>query len=451
MTQPKTVANTALLTAVFLGSFMALLDVSVVSVALPAMQRALDAGFSDLQWIIDGYTVALTTVILSGGTLGDRYGRKRVYLSGLAVFTLASLACALAPTLGLLLAARVLQGVAASAVIPGAVALLAHAYPEPGERAKMMGLWGTVAGSALVLGPLAGGPLTDAFGWPSIFLINLPLGVVAVVTGLRGIRESRDPEHGALDLTGQILGALWIGLLTYAVIETGRLGLAPSVLVTGALGIGALVAFLVVELRVPHPMLPVRLFRRPRFSVAILASACLGFAAYPAVFLIALYLQQARGATASEAGVQMLPYVLMNVVAAFSAGRLSARFSAERVLPVGYGVAAVAAFGFLLLDAQSPYWLAAVVFAVAGIGVGLSMTPSNIVGLAGLPGTRGGIASATVNAARQTGTALGVAALGALVAQGATFAAGLHLAMGVAGVVLLAVAILAAVTLRTAE
>ncbi|HET6709242.1 MFS transporter [Amycolatopsis sp.] len=367
-----------------------------------------------------------------------------------AVFTIASIGCALAPTLEWLVAARVVQGFAASAVIPGAVALLAHAYPEPAARAKVMGLWGTVAGCALVLGPLVGGPLTDAFGWPAIFLVNLPLGVIAVLTGRRGITESRDPAHGALDLTGQVLGALWIGLLTFAVIEAGRLGASPAVLVTAALGLAALAAFVVVELRVAHPMLPVRLFARTRFSVAIFAAWSLGFAAYPAVLLIAVYLQQARGATATEAGVQMLPYVLANVVAAFAAGRLSARFGAHRLLPAGYLVAAVGSFAFLVHEADSPYWVVAVAFAIAGAGVGLSITPSNIVGLAGLPGHRSGIASATVNAARQTGTALGVAALGALLAAGSTLPAGLHLAMGVAGVVLLAVTVLTAVTLRRA-
>ncbi|WIV59935.1 DHA2 family efflux MFS transporter permease subunit [Amycolatopsis nalaikhensis] len=456
MTLTSSRTRAGLLAAVFLGSFMALLDVSVVSVALPTMQRTLGASFSGLQWIVDGYTVALTAVILTGGTLGDRYGRKRGYLTGLTVFTIASVGCALAPTLEWLVAARVVQGFAASAVIPGAVALLAHAYPEPGARAKVMGLWGTVAGCALVLGPLLGGPLTDAFGWPAIFLVNVPIGLVAVLTGRRGITESRDPAHGALDLTGQVLGALWIGLLTFAVIEAGRTGFDTLTVTTGVLGFAALAAFIVVELRVPHPMLPVRLFAGTRFSVAIFAAWSLGFAAYPAVFLIGVYLQQARGATATEAGVQMLPYVLANVVAAFAAGRLSARFGAHRLLPVSYFVASVGSFAFLVLEADSPYWVVAVAFAVAGAGVGLSITPSNIVGLAGLPGHRSGIASATVNAARQTGTALGVAALGALLARGSTLPAGLHLAMGVAGIVLLAVTVLTAATLggagrRTAD
>ncbi|HEY2060246.1 MAG TPA: MFS transporter [Amycolatopsis sp.] len=204
MTQTETVAKRpVLILALFLGSFMAMLDVSVVSVALPAIQRDLHTGFTDLQWIVDGYTVAIAAAILTGGTLGDRYGRKLVYLTGLAVFTLASVACGLAPTLGLLVAARVVQGAAGATVIPLSIALLAHAFPDPRERAKMMGWWGLVVGSALVLGPLAGGPLTDAFGWSAIFLVNAPLGVVAVLAGRRGITESADPAHGALDLTGR--------------------------------------------------------------------------------------------------------------------------------------------------------------------------------------------------------------------------------------------------------
>ena len=450
MTLTPSAARTGLLAAVFLGSFMALLDVSVVSVALPTIQRDLGTGFSGLQWIIDGYAVALSAVMLSGGTLGDRYGRKRVYLIGITVFTLASLGCALAPTLEWLVAARVLQGFAASTVIPGSIALIAHAFPEPRERAKTMGLWGTVAGTALVFGPLVGGPLTDAFGWPAIFLVNLPIGAVVLLAG-RWIGESRDPEHGALDLTGQLLGVLWIGALTFAVIEAGRTGFDALTLTTGALGVVALAAFVFVELRVPHPMLPIRLLGRPRFAAAIAGSAGLGFAAYPAVFLIGLYLQEARGATATEAGVQMLPYVLVNVVAAFSAGRLSARFGAQRVLPLGYLTAALGAFAFLPLDGSTPYWQAAAAFALAGAGVGLSVTPTNIVGLAGLPGTRTGTASATVNAARQTGTTLGVAVLGVLIARQATFTVGLHLAMGVAGVVLVAVTVLTAATLRRAD
>ncbi|MFC4083142.1 DHA2 family efflux MFS transporter permease subunit [Amycolatopsis samaneae] len=453
MTLTKTVTITgraALLTATFLGTFMALLDVSVVSVALPSIRRDLNTDFSALQWIVDGYTVALAAVILSGGTLGDRYGRKLVYLVGLTGFTLASLACGLAPNLGFLVAARIVQGVAASAVIPGALALLAHAFPEPKERARVMGLWGTVAGAAFVVGPLVGGPLTDGLGWQTIFLINIPIGVVAVFAGLRGITESADPEHGALDLAGQALSVLWVGALTYAVIEAGRVGLTSPVLAVGGIGLAALATFLVVELRAAHPMLPVRFFGRPRFAVAILASFALGFAAYPAAFLIGIYLQQVRGASATAAGVQMLPYVLGNLVAAFLAGRLSARFGADRVLPVGYLVTAVGLAGFLLLDATTPFWLVTVVFAVLSFGGGLSITPTNLVGLAGLPGNRSGIASATVNAARQTGTALGVAALGALVAQRADFSAGLHLAMGVAALVLLAVTVLTATTLRGA-
>ncbi|MER6760775.1 MULTISPECIES: MFS transporter [Amycolatopsis] len=444
MSQTKIVARSPLLAiAVFVGSFMALLDASVVSVALPTIQHELHAEFTDLQWIVDGYTVALSAVILTGGTLGDRYGRKRIYLGGLAVFTLASLVCGLAPTLELLIAARVAQGVAAAAVIPGGIALLAHAYPEPRERARMLGAWGAVAGGALVIGPLIGGPITDAFGWPAIFLVNLPIGVFAVFAGRRGLGESSDPAHGALDLPGQVLGALWIGAFTYAVIASNAV-----VAVLGALG---LAAFIVVELRAPHPMLPIRLFGELRFATSIFTSFVIGFACYPLPILIAVYLQQAWGSTASTTGVQMLPYVVANAVLAFFSGRLAARFTAERVLPIGLVITAAGSFAFLLVDTTSPYWLLSVPLALSGIGLGLSITPTNVVGLAGLPVQRTGTAAGTVNAARQVGMALGVAALGALLDRGSTLTTGLQTAMAVAGAALLAVTVLTATTLRSAR
>ncbi|MFD2468359.1 DHA2 family efflux MFS transporter permease subunit [Amycolatopsis silviterrae] len=443
MSQTKTVVRSPLLAvAVFVGSFMALLDASVVSVALPTIQRELHAEFTDLQWIVDGYTVALAAVILTGGILGDRYGRKRIYLGGLAVFTIASLACGLAPTLGLLIAARVVQGIAAAAVIPGGIALLAHAYPEPRERARMMGAWGCVAGCALVIGPLVGGPITDAFGWPAIFLINLPIGAFAVFASYRGLGESSDPAHGALDLPGQVLGALWIGSFTYAVIASDAV-----VAVVGALG---LAAFIVVELRAPHPMLPIRLFGKLRFATSILTSFVIGFACYPLPVLIAVYLQQAWGSTASTAGVQMLPYVITNAVLAFFSGQLSARFTAERVLPIGLVITTAGSFAFLLVDTAMPYWLLCVPLTLSGVGLGLSITPTNVVGLAGLPAQRTGTAAGTVNAARQVGMALGIAALGALLDHGSTLSTGLRTAMAVGGAALLAVTVLTAVTLRRA-
>ncbi|WP_281178412.1 MFS transporter [Amycolatopsis jejuensis] len=432
-----------LVTAVFLGSFMALLDTSVVSLALPTIQQDLQTDFTDLQWVVDSYTVALAAAILTGGTLGDRYGRKRIYLTGLTAFTLASLACGLAPTQGLLITARTAQGVAAATVIPGAIALLAHAYPDPRQRARMLGGWGAVTGSALVIGPLIGGPLTDTLGWPTIFLVNVPIGAFAIFAGHRGLTESSDPTHGALDLPGQLLAALWIGSFTYAVIAANP--------ITAAIGVLALAAFITVELRAQHPMLPIRLFTKPRFTTAILTSFAIGFAAYPLPILIAIYLQQARGVTASAAGVQVLPYVLCNAVLAFFSGRLAARFTADRVLPVGTLLAGLGGFAFLLLDATSPYWLLAVPFALSGVGLGLSITPTNLVGLSGLPAHRTGTASGTVNAARQTGTALGIAALGALLNHGTTLTTGLQTAMTVAGAALLVVTVLTATTLRKDE
>jgi MFS family permease len=196
VTQTTTVFNSrqvVMLAALFLGTVMALLDVSIVIVALPSLQADLHASLADLQWVVNGYLVAQAAVMLTGGALADRFGRKRVFLAGLAVFTLASLACGLAPGVVWLVAARVVQGAAASVVIPGAMSLIAQEFPEPGRRARVLGWWTSVAGLAFVLGPLVGGPLTETLGWQSVFFINLPLGVVAVVFGWRALTESAGP------------------------------------------------------------------------------------------------------------------------------------------------------------------------------------------------------------------------------------------------------------------
>ncbi|WP_158884406.1 MFS transporter [Amycolatopsis anabasis] len=456
MTQTETITNkrgsALLLTALFLGTFMALLDVSIVTIALPSLRDELRAPLSQLQWIIDGYTVALAALMLTGGALADRFGRKRVFLTGLTAFTLASLACALSGGAGWLIAARAVQGAAASVVTPGAMSLIAQSFPEPARRARVLGLWSTVASLAFVLGPLVGGPLTETFGWQSIFLLNLPLGLFAVLLGLRHLPESADPAHASLDPAGQVLGIAWIGALTYAVISAGHAGLTSAgTLAALAVAAGALAAFVVVELRQRHPMLPIRLLGRPEFGVVNVASFVLGFGTFGAFFLLSLYLQTARGASPSEAGLQFLPYVLANSATALITGRLVARFGPRPVLLAGYVLLSAAPLAMLVLTTTTPYPVVAALFVLTGAGICLAGVPTNALALHAVPRERSGTASATVNAARQTGSALGIAALGALLATGADFVDGLHRALLVAGIVTLAVTVLTALTLRPAR
>jgi DHA2 family methylenomycin A resistance protein-like MFS transporter len=423
--------------AVFLGTFMSLLDVSVVNVALPDMRVELGAGFSTIQWVVDSYTLCLSALILSGGALADRFGRKRLYLGGLAVFTAGSLVCAVAPTTSALIAGRVVQGIGAAAVAPGALSLLVQGFPERRQQARMIGLWGACVALAVVVGPLVGGVLTDVFGWPSIFLVNLPLGAVAIIAGARGIPESADPEHAGADPAGQVLAAGWLATLTYAVLEAGHRGW-DSPLILGSLAVSAvlLAVFVVVERRTARPMLPGTLFARPRFTVVTFSSFVLGFGAYGTFYLLSLFLQQVQHASAAATGVMFLPYSLGIAAGSVVGGRIGG----DRLMLVGYTMIGAGLLSLLTLQPGTAYLTTGVLFAVLGVGMGFAITTTNSAGVGAVGRERSGTASAVVNAARQTGTALGIAALGAVVNSHldggddpAAFTAGLHVSLAMAG------------------
>ncbi|MEU8975346.1 MFS transporter [Streptomyces monashensis] len=404
-----------LLTAVFLATFMALLDMSVVNVALPAMQSHLHARITDIQWVVDGYTLCLSAFMLTGGALGDRFGRKKVFLAGLALFTLSSVLCAVAPNTTTLVIGRLLQGTGASTVTPGALSLLAQGFPAEAKRARMIGLWGACSALAVVLGPLLGGALTDSVGWPAIFLINVPLGIIAITAGIKGIAESADPEHAATDPVGQILGIVWLAALTYAVNEAGRDGwTATQNLVLFAVAAVAFLVFVAVERRTPRAMLPVSLFSNQRFVVTNIASFMLGFGAYGTFYLLSLYLQQVQGTSAAMTGVKFLPYSATIAIGSTQAGKLTARFGPRGVMVAGYGLVSIGLLGLLTLTPTTGYGQVGVLFAVLGVGMGLGIAPTNAAAMAAVPRERSGAAASTVNATRQVGTALGIAVLGSL-------------------------------------
>ncbi|GAA1912480.1 hypothetical protein GCM10009753_50540 [Streptantibioticus ferralitis] len=294
------------------------------------------------------------------------------------MFTIGSAICAFAPGVGVLIAGRVVQGVAAATITPGALSLLAQAFPDPATRARVIGMWGTCSGLAVVLGPVLGGILVDRFGWASIFLVNLPLGVLTLVLGVRCIPESADPDHAALDPAGQVMGVIWLGALSYALVEGGHRGWgAASTLTTLAVAAVGLTVFLVLELRQSHPMLPVRLFGRAAFAVINAASFLLGFGAYAVYFLLSLYQQQVRANSPTMTGLEFLPLSVAIAVAATYAGRLTGRFGPRRPLLAGYGLVAVSLLAMLTLGPDTGYPLLALLFAVLGVGMGLAITPTN--------------------------------------------------------------------------
>jgi EmrB/QacA subfamily drug resistance transporter len=411
----------ALVAAVYLGSFIATLDVSIVNVALPTLQRALSTDLAGLQWVIDIYALCLSAFMLSAGPLGDRYGRKRAWLAGVIVFTIGSAMCAMAANLPTLLAGRAVQGVAGALLIPGALSLLAHAFPEPASRARVIGGWSSFTALSLILGPMLGGLLVDHAGWQSIFLINLPIGLLTVGLGLWGIQETSHPEHAALDPVGQVLSVLWLGALTYGLIAAGEHGWgsvqAASALVAAVIG---LALFLMVEARVARPLLPLGLFRDARFSVTNFASFVLGFSSYASLFFFSLFLQQVQGWSPSDTGWRLVPQFVATGVVASQFGRLARRFDVHTLMVAGYTLIGGSMLLLTLFSADAPYVLLALLFVFLGAGAGLAVPATSTAVMASVPAQRSGMASATMNALRQAGMLIGIALLGTLMSTRAT-------------------------------
>lgn len=399
--------------AVYLGTFMATLAISIVSVALPAIQAGLQTDIAGLQWIVGSYALCLSAFMLSAGPLGDRYGRKRVWLFGVVLFAAGSAVCAGAASLAMLVAGAALQGMAGALVVPGALSILTQAYPDPVRRAHVIGGWSSFSAVSLVLGPVLGGLLVDNIGWQSIFLINVPLGALTTGLGLFGIEESSDPEHAAFDPAGQVLSVIFLGTLTYALIAAGQAGwTATPIVVALAVAATTLMLFVGVELRTARPVLPVDLFRNPKFSSANFASFVLGFSGYSSLFFFSLFLQQAQGWSATQTGWRMGPVFVAMAVVSSLFGRLSARYGTRRMMLGGYVLIAVSMLAMASFSPTTPYVAVASLFAMLGIGLGLAIPSTSAAAMEAAPRERTGSASATMNALRQCGMTIAIALLG---------------------------------------
>ena len=399
--------------AVYLGTFMASLAISIVSVALPAIQADLGISLSGLQWVVGAYTLCLSAFMLSAGPLADRYGRKRTWLGGVAVFTFGSIICSLAPSLAILIAGCALQGVGGALVIPGALSILTQAFPDPVQRAHVIGGWSSFSAISLILGPMLGGVLVDHVGWPSIFLVNLPIGALTIGLGLWSVQESANPDHAALDPAGQALSVIFLGVLTYALISAGHEGwdAGPTLAALLAAAV-AFVLFIAVELRSSRPVLPVDLFWRGDFACTNFASFVLGFSGYSSLFLFSLFLQQAQGWSATQTGWRMAPvFLAMGIVSPFF-GRLSKRYGTGRLMTVGYILLGLSMLAMAAFTSVTPYSIIALCFALLGVSLGLTVPATGAAAMASAPRERTGAASATMNALRQGGMTIGIALLG---------------------------------------
>ncbi|HZR43081.1 MAG TPA: MFS transporter [Ktedonobacteraceae bacterium] len=401
-----------------LGTFMVLLDASIVNVALPTIQTDLHANLSDLQWTVDAYTLPFAALMLSAGTLGDRFGRKRLFLSGMVLFLLGSTFCGFAPTLGWLLFGRVVQGIGAGALSTGSLSVLASAFPDTHERARAIGIWAGISGMALAAGPLAGGLLIQIGSWPSIFFVNLPVGGVALALGWSALPESRNPHARRIDLPGQVLVTAALVCLIMALIESSSVGwTSPLILVLFIATIVLLAAFLLVEARASEPLLPLSLFANRIFSVALVAALLAGFVLMGTVFFIAQYFQSVQGYTALGSGLRTLPATMGMFLTAPIAGRLAARLGSRP--PIVLGALLTASMLFLMTRIEPDTNYASIWWNLGlwGIGFGLMLSPITSAGLSATPLTRAGLGSSMLNTSRQIGVTLGVAILGTFVVQ----------------------------------
>jgi EmrB/QacA subfamily drug resistance transporter len=395
-----------------LASGMAFLDGTAVQVALPAIGRELGSSLSGLQWTVTGYTLTLAALILLGGSLGDRYGRRRVFLIGVGWFAAASLLCGLAQTTGQLVAARALQGVGGALLTPGSLALIQSSF-RPGDRARAIGIWSSLAGIAGLIGPFLGGVLIDTVSWRLVFLINVPIAVLIVAVAGRHVPESRDPaHHGRFDYAGAVLGALALGGVTYALIEGGENMLRPDVVACAAIGVSAGIGFLVRESRAADPMLPPRLFRDRQFTGANLST----FAVYGALggsgLFLVLQLQTVLGYDATGAGAALLPSILLITLLSPQGGALASRIGPR--IPMTVGPLIVAAGTLLLagVDGGRPYVLEVLPGSILqGLGMALLIAPLTATVLAAAPDALAGIASGVNNAVARAAQLLAVAAL----------------------------------------
>lgn len=395
-----------------LGSGMAFLDGTVVNVALPDIGRDFDAGTSSLQWILNGYLLTLASLILLGGALGDRYGRRRVFVLGIWLFTLASLLCAIAPSVELLIAARLLQGVGGAFLTPGSLALIEASF-RPTDRARAIGAWSGLGGVATAIGPLLGGYLIEAVSWRAIFLLNLPLGAFVAWAAARHVPETSDPDaSGHVDLLGAALVALGLAGTTYALIEAPGQGPSAAVLATGIGGVLALLGFFAAERRSPNPMLPLEIFQSRQFS----AANAVTFVVYAALggifFLLVAFLQISLGYTPIEAGSATLPVTALMLLFSAQAGALAQRIGPRIPLTLG---PLVIALGLLWMTQIAPgdSYLAAVLppVVVFGLGLTLVVAPVTATVLAAADSRHSGIASGVNNAVARVAGLLAVAVL----------------------------------------
>jgi EmrB/QacA subfamily drug resistance transporter len=445
--------------AVAFGLFMIMLDNTVVNVALPAIQEDLGVGLSELEWIVTGYALTFAALMLTGGKLADLLGRRLIFVVGLAVFTASSLACGLAGSGDVLIAARIVQGAGAALMNPATLSIITATFP-PHQRGTAIGMWAGVSALALAIGPLVGGLLTQHASWHWIFFINVPIGLIAIAASFVLIDESRDTsEVQRLDLPGLLASAIGLFSLTYGLIEGNTYGWTSArIVIAFAVAVLALVTFILLERHQRTPMLDLSLFRNRTFAGANVVMLLVALAMFGVFFFVSLYMQNILGYSAVQAGAAFLPMTLLIVLIAPLAGRTSDRFGSRWLMGAGMTLLATQLFYFSRLGLHESYWTLLPAMLIGGVGMASVMTPSAAAAMSGVPVDKAGVGSAVLNSARQVGGSVGIALIGAIIAHEAggrrtpeAFVDGFSTALVVASLIALAGAVLAVLVVRAPQ
>jgi DHA2 family methylenomycin A resistance protein-like MFS transporter len=429
------------LAAMSLGYGVVQLDVTIVNTALNSIGSSLGGGVAELQWVVSAYTIAFAAFILTAGALGDRTGAKRVFMAGFAIFTAASLACALAPNAAILIAARSVQGLGAAILVPNSLALLSHAYPDEKARGRAVGIWAAGASLALISGPLIGGGLIALVGWRSIFLVNLPIGLGGLWLSWRYATETTRSPQREIDLPGQFAAIAALGCLAGAIIEGGTLGWSHPAVIAG-FAVSAVLAILFVwqEWRAPQPMLPLSLFRHRMFALTSLVGLFVNVAFYGLIFVLSLYFQRVNGLSPLATGLAFLPMLGAVLPVNLLAAPVAERIGAPATIALGAALSASGCLALLGIEPGTSYWEIGAQLTIIGGGLGLLVPPLTSTLLGSVEKARSGIAAGVLNATRQTGSVLGVALFGSLAGEGSAFMAGTHQALVISACLMLAAA-----------
>ncbi|OMF10942.1 MFS transporter [Paenibacillus sp. FSL H7-0331] len=430
-------AKALLLLGLSLGYFMVLLDMTVVSVALPAIRDELGGGISGLQWVVNAYTIVFAGLLLSMGVFADKLGAKRVYAGGLAIFLAASAISAAVSTLGALIGLRAILGIGGAALMPASLTLLAHAYPGSAERARALGIWAAVTGVAMAAGPVVGGLLVDSFGWRSIFLLNVPLAGISLIMTFLFVRETERKPWQSFDLGGQITAIAAIAAVSFGLMEGETYGWdSPIILAAFSLALLGAILFLIVEAKGKSPLLPLRLFRNATVSAGMLAGMAINIGLSGILFVLPLFFQQIRGLSAHIAGLALLPMMIPLAFNPILTGRIVARIGARIPMTVGFSLGAVGTLLQVWTEVNTTYAITLIGLLLIGFGASFTIPSLMAAVISSVPKEQTGAISGALNSSRQLGATLGVAILGSILSGSKSFIAGMHISLIVTAVIL---------------